>query len=371
MSHHHVKVPHGRSICDAPDCSHNRWHPGIEPALRIASGETVAIETRDSLDGQIRRGMGSSELAGLSLDSAHVLTGPIHVEGAKPGDLLAVHVEDVITPDYGFTAVLPPLGLLSDRFDKPFLLHWDLADGIATSDSLPGVRVSGAPFMGVMGLAPSLERLRSVNRREALAGKAGALILPPTPSRAIPDDQDVANEGWRTVAAHETGGNLDIRQLVKGSSLYLPVDVDGALFSTGDAHFAQGDGESCGTAIETSATLVARFEVLPGAAASRNQSSPSWTSPGPQMQQDGSAGYIATTGLSVADGDVVHALDARLAARNAVLAMIDMLGHDYGLSPEQAYCLVSVAGDLRISSIVNVPHALVSVTLPRAVLPVA
>lgn len=367
MTQHHIKVDHGHSICDAPGCSHNRWHPDIDAVLHIAPGETVEIETRDSLDGQIRRGMASGDLADVSLDSAHVLTGPIHVEGAAPGDLLAVHIERVTTPDYGFTAIFPGLGLLRDIYDKPFVLHWELDGSFATCDQLPGIRVPGAPFMGVMGLAPSHERLRSVNAREAAAARAGAIVLPPTSNRAVPSDPAIAGEAWRTVAAHEMGGNMDIRQLVAGSVLYLPVDVPGALFSTGDAHFAQGDGESCGTAIETSATLVARFELLKGGACARRQTTPSWSSPGPQDQQDGSKGYFATTGLSIDVDDVVHEADATLAARNAALSMIETLVHDYSLSREQAYCVISIAGDLRISSIVNTPHAMVSLTLPRSI----
>ena len=173
-SHHHIAVDHARSICDAPGCSHNRWHPAIAPTLRIGDGDTVTIETRDSLDGQIRRGMGASGLADISLDQCHVLTGPVHVEGAEPGDLLAVHIEAVHAADHGFTAMLPGLGLLRDIHPGPFLLHWDCADGVATSPQLPNVRVPGAPFMGVMGLAPSLDRLRRVNRREADAARAGA-----------------------------------------------------------------------------------------------------------------------------------------------------------------------------------------------------
>ncbi len=366
MAKYHLQVAHGRSICDAPAFSHNRWHPDIAAVLHIKSGDTVEIATRDSLDGQIRPDTPASDLAERSLDSAHVLTGPIHVEGAAPGDLLAVHILDVITPAHGFTVVLPGLGLLKDIFNTPFLLHWELADGYASCRDLPGIRIPGAPFMGVMGLAPSRQRLLSVNRREAAAARAGALVFPPLAKRAVPALPTLANEAWRTVAAHAVGGNMDVRQLIAGATLHLPVDVPGALFSTGDAHFAQGDGESCGTAIETSATLLARFELLKGAAHARRQTAPSWFVPGPP-RQDGVQGYFATTGLSVDVHDVIHAGDATLAARNATLAMIDMLGHDYGLSPEQAYCVVSVAGDLRISSIVNTPHALVSVVLPRAI----
>lgn len=366
-SHHHIPVEHGRSICDAPGCSHNRWHPAIAPTLRIADGDTVTIETRDSLDGQVRPGMAAGALADISLDQCHVLTGPIHVKGAAPGDLLAVHIEAVQAADRGFTAMLPGLGLLRDIHPGPFLLHWECSHGFATSPQLPNVRIPGAPFMGVMGLAPSLDRMRQVNRREADAARNGALVFPPLRSGAIPADAAIADEAWRTVAQHDVGGNLDIRQLTAGATLFLPVDVPGALFSTGDAHFAQGDGESCGTAIETSATLVARFEVIKEGARRRGQITPSYFTPDPQRQQDGSRGYYATTGYSVTADDRVIEGDATLAARNAAQAMIRALGHDYDLSPEQAYCLISIVGDLRISAIVDTPHATVSLTIPRSV----
>lgn len=364
---HHVRVDHDHSICVAPGCSHNRWHPAIAPAVRIANGDSVMIETRDALDGQIRPGMTVAGMADISLDRCHVLTGPVYVEGAEPGDLLAVHIDAVEPADHGFTAILPGLGLLRDIYPGPFLVHWEMENGYAVSCQLPGVRIPGAPFMGVMGVAPSLDRLRRVNAREARARAESMVAFPPLRAGAVPSDLAIADEAWRTVAPQETGGNIDVRQLTAGSVLYLPIDVPGALFSTGDAHFAQGDGESCGTAIETSAALLARFEVLKGAAAARDQTSPSFLTPNPQGQQDGSLGYYATMGYSVTAEDRVVEGDATLAARNATLAMIKALGHDYGLSPEQAYCVISVAGDLRLSAVVDLPHAAVSLTVPRSV----
>jgi formamidase len=366
MSHHIISVDHGHSICDAPGCSHNRWHPLIEPALRIAAGDTVEIETRDSLDGQIRPAMKAGEMADVVLDRAHVLTGPVFVEGAEPGDLLVVEIIEIVTPDYGFTALFPGLGLLQDRYPGPFLLHWDLGKGFATCAELPGIRIPAAPFMGVMGLAPSLAKLRAVNRREAdIAGRA--LVLAPEPRFAVPPEPAIAGEAWRTVAAHESGGNMDVRQLVAGSTLYLPVEVPGALFSVGDAHFAQGDGESCGTAIETSATITARFGLLKGEAARRNQRSPSYRCAVTETPGIGAAGWFATTGLPIDASGAVSPIDSTLAARNAAAAMVDALVIERGLTPEQAYCLFSVAGDLRISSIVNTPHALVSALLPQSI----
>ncbi|MFV3126736.1 acetamidase/formamidase family protein [Niveispirillum sp. KHB5.9] len=366
MATHCLRVDHARSICGDPRCSHNRWHPDIAPALRIASGDSVEIQARDCADGQIRPGMVNGDLADLSMDRCHTLTGPIHVEGAVPGDLLAIHVEKVVPASYGFSAILPGLGLLPEDVTGPFLVHWQCEDGYATSPQLPGIRIKGAPFMGVMGLAPSLERLRRVNQAEARAARNGAMVFSPLANEAVPSLAAVAAEGWRTIAPQDTGGNIDIRQLSAGSTLYLPVDVPGALFSTGDGHYAQGDGESCGTAIEIAATLTARFELLKGAARDRGQTAPSYLAPHLHAQ-DEIQGYFATTGRSVAGDGAVHVNDATLAARNATREMIRILAKDYDLTPEQAYCAISVAGDLRLSVMVNPPYALASLAIPRSI----
>jgi len=220
--------------------------------------------------------------------------------------------------------------------------------------------------MGVMGVAPSLERLRRVNRREAEIARNGGTVFMPLAAHAVPTLVEVAGEGWRTISQQDTGGNIDIRQLSAGATLYLPVDVPGALFSTGDGHYAQGDGESCGTAIEMAATLMARFEVLKGAARHGDLTAPSFFTPDVQTQ-DGALGYYGTTGRSVSTDDLVHLNDATLAARNAARAMIRLLGKEYDLTPEQAYCVLSIAGDLRLSAMVNMPYAAATMTVPKAI----
>lgn len=324
------------------------------------------MQARDCADGQIRPDMAAAGLADLNMDRCHPLTGPVFIEGAEPGDLLAIHIEDVQPAAHGFTAILPGLGLLNQDVTGPFLIHWECEDGFATSPQLPGVRIKGAPFMGVMGIAPSLERLRRVIEREASVARGGAMVFTPIASHAVPALPDVANEGWRTIAPQDTGGNVDIRQLSKGATLYLPVDVPGALFSTGDGHFAQGDGESCGTAIEMAATLTARFELLKGAARERGDTAPSFFATNVQAQDD-EQGYYGTTGRSVLADDVIQLNDATLASQNAVRAMIQLLGKEYDLTPEQAYCIISVAGDLRLSAMVNSPYAAATMTVPKAI----
>lgn len=366
MADHQLKLADEDSTdgSSAHGHKHNRWHPDIPAALTILSGQTVELEIRDASDGQIHSDITVHDLPTVNFGRAHPLTGPIYIEDAEPGDLLQVDIHRVTTIDRGFTATLPGRGLDPDLFPGPILVHWELADGYATSPQIEGVRIPAAPFLGTIGVAPSIERLRRVNEREKILAATGALVMPPNAAGALPQEPSIAEEAWRTTAAHEVGGNMDIRQLGSGSSVFFPVDVPGALFSAGDCHFAQGDGETCGTAIETSGTVEARFSVLKGEAARRSQTNPTFT-----LSADRSEAPVgelfATTALSVSSDGAVSFLDASLAAKNAVKMMVDQVVFDYGLSPEHAYVVASVAGSLIISSIVNVPHAQVSMTLPR------
>jgi formamidase len=369
LAHHYIElVDAGRNDgSSALGNKHNRWHPAIPPAIHIASGDTVEMETRDAADGQIRKSLISeADLMNVNFGRVHALTGPIYIEDAEPGDLLRVDVLTIVTSDEGFTATLPGRGFIPDIFPGPLLTFWELADGFATSEQIHGVRIPTAAFMGTMGVAPSLERLRRVNKRERALADTGALVMQPMAAGALPADPAIFDEAWRTTAAHEVGGNMDIRQLVEGTSVYFPVDVPGALFSTGDGHFAQGDGETCGTAIETSTIFTARFTLLKGEASRRRQTNPSFTVPADRRSAPAEE-IFATTALSVADDDSVSFLDANLAARNALIMMVDAIVFDYGLTRDQAYAVASIAGSLSISSIVNVPHAQVTMSIPRSI----
>ncbi|WP_033294077.1 acetamidase/formamidase family protein [Amycolatopsis jejuensis] len=354
-------------LAPAPDRRsglHNRWHPAIPPQLVLDSGDTVRLTTHDALDAQITPSTSISDLGGLELGRVHPLTGPIHVNDAEPGDVVAVHIEWVKPASaHGFTATFPGRGLMPDLFPGPLLAHWEFSGGFATSAQVPHVRIPAAPFVGTIGVAPSPERLAHIHERERIAAGNGALVMGPRAAGAIPDDPVVAREGLRTAAAHEVGGNMDIRQLGAGAVAYFPVDVPGALLSAGDAHFAQGDGETCGTAIEMAAEISARIVLHKGLARERGQSSPTFSFPITQPLER----YYATTGISVTPDGVIHPLDAALAARNAVSAMVDAVAFDHGLTREQAYLAASVAGDLRISSIVNVPHAQVTMLVPESI----
>lgn len=363
--HQHIHLDPHLPLFKQADKGHNRWHPDIKPLLRVSPGSTVELDTIDGVDGQITPRTTNDDLASLDLGRVHPMTGPVHVEGAEPGDLLAVKIETVLTADYGFTCIMPGFGFLRDLFPRPFVVHWEMADGFAHSKELPGVKIPGTPFMGVMGVAPSHELLQRIVAREAELAGRGGMAMPPDAAGALPADGAIAAKAFRTIAPHENGGNMDIKQLTAGSTLYLPVHVPGALFSVGDAHFAQGDGESCGTAVETSGRLVARFEVLKGEARRRKQTDPSYETVVPAAAQVSPRRFYSTTGFCVRrDDGRAESEDLTLAARNALVNMIDYLGDAYSLSREQAYCLASVAVDLKVSQVVDVPNVIVSASLP-------
>ena len=326
---------------------HNRWHPGLEPVATVEPGQTVTLETRDGLDGQLGRESDHADARRLDLGLGHPLTGPVFVEGAEPGRTLEVEFLGFEPDDFGVTAVIPGFGFLADLFPDPFLVKWEIADGVARSQEVPGVAVPGDMFPGVVGVAPSRERMERYEAREEALRDRGQPVAEPLPEAAVPA---AAADGLRTIPPRETGGNMDIRQLVAGSKLWLPVDVPGALFSIGDLHFAQGDGEVCGTAIEVAGSVSVRFAVhdVPGPAF------PAYETP----ERPGRRSF-ATVGIPVADG-----MDLNAAARAALLEMIAHLERRYGLARPAAYALCSACVDFRLSEVVDVPYPLVSALLP-------
>jgi formamidase len=332
---------------------HNRWHPELEPVAVVRPGEEVTLEAPLGTGDQIGRDSVHDDL--LTLDfSQDLLAGPVYVEGAEPGDVLAVELLEVEPADFGFSAVLPGFGFLADLIPGPFLVTWELDGRHARSAALPGVAVPGNPFPGTIGVAPSRELLELVNRREAeLARRTGLdlseLSPPPVPPAAA--------DGLGTLPPREIGGNLDVRHLTSGARLLLPVHVPGALLSLGDVHFAQGEGEVCGSAIEIGARVTFGVDVA---------SSPAWTPRFPAFETavQPERRYLATTGISVDDDGRQQLLDVGLAARRALLELIDYLVATYGFAREAAYVLASVAAELRISGVVDLPNALVSALLP-------
>jgi formamidase len=359
-----IRIDPRKTLAEEPGTGHNRWHPAIPPVIACDPGEEVVLETRDAFDGQMGPDATLETVRSPNLNVVHPLTGPVFVNGAEKGDLLDVEIIDVEPDSYGFTVQVPGFGFLRDVFPEPFIVRWSMADGWAESAELPGVRIPGAPFMGTIGLAPDQELLQTTAAREAAAHKRGGFVLLPDPTDAVPGDEPLASEALRTVPPRETAGNVDIKQLTKGTHLLVPVYAPGGLFSAGDAHFAQGDGEICGTAIEMRGAIRVRFSILKGEAERRGIRNPEFSRPAPLPTSHTPTRFHATTGVSVTSDGESRPEDLTLAARNAMLNMIDFLGASGGWTPQQAYAICSVAVDLKVSELVDVPSFLVSAVLP-------
>ena len=299
----------------APDPPHYVWDNAIAPRLTVASGDTVTFETRDASDFSFNLQSTTADLAAWVF-RGHPLTGPVFIHDARPGDTLQIDVLEVKPAAFGWTAIVPGLGLLPEDFTEPYLHMWDLSEGTYAQFN-ERVRIPLEPFCGVMGLA--------------LAEPGEHPTLPP----------------------RRVGGNMDIRQLVAGSSLYLPVEVEGGLFSVGDAHAAQGDGEVCVTAIEMSSTTTLRFTVRKDLSIGETQ----FSTPGLHTRGSSGAAYVTT-----ANGP-----DLMADTKQAIRYMIQYLQSSYGLSREDAYLLCSVAVDLKISQVVDMPNWIVSAFLPQEI----
>jgi formamidase len=334
-----------------PENGHNRWHPDIEPVAWVRPGEIVTLATRDGLAGQLTRDSTHEDCGRLSPGAAHPLTGPIHIDSAAPGDILSVEILSYETADFGVSCLIPGFGFLTDLFPDPYLLKWEIADGLATSDALPGVAVPAGVHAGVLGVAPSDALMEEQRAREEAIRKAGGPVADPAPDEASPAS---ASSGLRTIPPRENGGNLDIRRLVAGSTLYLPVHVRGANFSAGDIHFSQGDGEVCGTGVEVEGEVTVRLDVI-RAGTRHAPRFPSYKIPASPWGRD----FFATTG--VAEN---NPMDITEAARSALIAMIDWLEADHGLTRQAAYCLCSACVDLSLSQVVDLPSPLVSALCP-------
>jgi acetamidase/formamidase len=294
--------------------THSRWNNALAPRLTIDSGDVVHLECVDSSGAQVRQDSTLEDFMAIDRGKIHALSGPIAIHGAKPGDSLAIEVLDVAHKGWGWSSTIPGLGFLKERFDQPFLFHWQL-DRRVTRSLVPSV-VPLRPFCGVMGVAPA---------------EPGEI---------------------RTRPPGVFGGNMDVRELCAGATLYLPVLHPGALFSAGDAHAAQGDGEICINGIECPADVTLRFHL--------------------HKQHTLSGPLVETTSAEPATPAwivVESATDALAAARAATNRMIDLLIEGLSISAVHAYLLCSAAMNLRLSQVVNEPMITVSATLPKSVLP--
>ena len=366
---HLIAIDPSKPLGEEAETGHNRWHESIEPVVEVDPGDTVVYETRDAVDGQLSPSSTSSDVGNVDLNVVHPLTGPVFVKGAKPGDLLEakiVAIESDPWDQWGYTVEIPGFGFLREEFDEPYIVHWSLhGNEYAESEQIPGVRIRCNPFPGTFGLAPSAELRRRAEQRESALAERGGFALPPDPAGAVPSTAPIVLEGLRTVPPRETAGNIDIKQTTPGISMLIPVYAEGALVSTGDVHYAQGDCEACGTAIEMRSRVHVQFQVRKGEAERlgiqdlqfyRDDyfASPELAAP---------KRFFATTGISVRKDGQNESEDTTVAARNALFNMIRHL-EQRGYDRRQAYALCSVAVDLRISQTVDVPNILVSALLP-------
>ena len=321
-----IELDYTKACGDEPTKGHNRWHPDIPPAVEAEPGEEVVMQTRNAFDGGITPNSKPADLLNVNLNLVHPLTGPVYVKGAEPGDLLEVNILNIEPARWGFTSIIPGFGFLRDLFLDPFIVHWNISDGYAEAPELLGVRIPGAPFMGTIGVAPSRALRQEILLREEELRHRGGFVLGPNPHDAVPAWEPLATEGLRTVPPREHGGNVDIKQLTAGTRLMLPVYTEGALFSAGDAHFAQGDSECCGTAVEMDCTLHVSFQIRKGEAAKRNlnfvlfERYDYFTNPEMAVPKR----FLAATGISVSGG-VNESENATMSARNALLNMIQLL----------------------------------------------
>ncbi|MGH9292060.1 MAG: acetamidase/formamidase family protein [Acidimicrobiales bacterium] len=364
MTAHELRVDRRLHLAEEPGSGHNRWHPDIPTVLSVDDGDEVVFETRDALDGQIDEASTDVDAGKADLDVVHPLTGPVHVRGSEPGDLLEVELVEMTTDDFGFTMITPGFGFLRDEVDAPYIARWRIEGGFATSADLPGVKIGGGPFMGVIGVAPAMELVRRATRREEPLAASHPVVALPSPQGAVPAGGPEATEGLRTLPPRENGGNIDIRHLTVGSKVLLPVWVPGANLSVGDGHFAQGDGEVCGQAIEVGGRLLVRLRLRKGEAAARGIGTMCFEGVAPGGRE---GAYFATTGLCVRRDGTNAMEDLTVAARNAVDAMIAHLMGSYGFSRPQAHVICSVAVDLKVTQAVDVPNVSVAAFLPLGI----
>ena len=363
----------------------NRLHPDIPMVANAEPGERIVFVGRDAFDLTLDPDEFSSAKANPreGVGIVHALTGPVFIKGAKAGDVLAVTIEAVEPADVGWTEA-GPFGFAGDQFgtDERFIV-WRINEEYAVSDALPGVRIPNASFPGVVTTLPDDRLLADVLAREKQLLDLGGAVMTPDPDEAAPAALCGAEgtkpaECLRTIPPREHGGNMDIRYITTGTTVYLPCYIDGCGLAVGDFHYAQGDGEVAGTAIEMGGRMTVTTRIV---------DEPPDLSRGPHYEGPASVlripskRFYAVTGFPLKEAGSVPAdlayldspkiaglsnlsADINLAARNALTAMIDYIVSEYGYDRTQAYMIASIAVDMRIGQLVDVPNVGVTAILP-------
>lgn len=380
-----------KSFTEQEIVGHNRWHPDIPAAVTVKPGTSFRAHCREWFDGAIHNNDSAEDILNAPLNNVHTLSGPFHIEGAEPGDLLIVDILDVgpipqedsgplAGQGWGYTGIFAKQnggGFLTDRFPDAYKAIWDFSGQTTTSRHVPHVKYTGITHPGLMGTAPLAALLAKWNARE------GALIATDphrVPPLALAPELDgailgslsgdefsrIAGEAARTAPPRENGGNQDIKNLTKGTRVFYPVFVPGAKLSFGDLHFSQGDGEItfCG-AIEMGGFMDLHVDLIKGGMDTYGVSENAIFMPGntaPQYSE-----WIAFSGISVTvDGEQKY-LDSDLSYQNACMHAIDYLTK-FGYSPEQAYLLLGSAPiEGRLSGVVDIPNSCATVYIPTAI----
>jgi acetamidase/formamidase len=296
--------------------THNFWDRSYPPRLHIDSGDTVIFDVGEGSGGQVTPQTTAADLPSIDRSRLHALVGPVFVNGAEPGDALEVEMLNFQHHGWGFTYITPG-SLLASEFEAPYIHHWRVEDWGCVFDEEKAIVVPFEPFCGILGVAPQED---------------GRL---------------------NTYPPRRNAGNIDIRGVGRGARVWLPVLAPGALFSTGDTHAAQGEGEVCGTAVECPMQITLRFHLRKNMRISDLR----FTTPGPAAVS-GAAGYYVTSGTGP---------DIYENARTAVRAMIDYLSSEHCLTRAEAYVLCSASVDLKISNIVTPPNRVVTAHLPLSI----
>ncbi|MED1743914.1 formamidase [Brevibacillus borstelensis] len=363
---------------------HNRWHPDIPAVAAVNPGAVFRIECKDWTDGQIQNNDDPSDIRDVNLKRVHVLSGPIWVNGAEPGDLLVVDILDIGPlqgAEWGFAGIFAREnggGFLTEHYPEAAKSIWDFHGIYTTSSHIPGVRFAGITHPGLIGVAPSHELLAKWNKRERELVATDPHRVPelatlPDPTSTVlgsltgAEYERIAAEGARTVPPRENGGNCDIKNLSRGSRIYFPVFVKGAKLSMGDIHFSQGDGEIsfCG-GIEMAGFIDLHVDIIKGGMAKYGIVNNPVFKPGPVEPHYSE--FLVFEGISVDEfSGKQHYLDAHLAYRRACLNAIEYL-KTLGYTGEQAYMLLSTAPvEGRISGIVDIPNACCTLAIPTAI----
>jgi len=371
--------------CNEDPACFNRLHPAIPMAARARPGATIVFHSRNASDFDLDPEAPPDPRDGdVGKGTVHPLTGPVHIEGSEPGDVLKVRILDIAPGPWAYTTITGN-GFVSEEIAGPIRVLWRLNRDFAVSDDLPGIRIPNRSFPGIVTVMPGPDQHAQMMAREAELWEAGGAVSPPayithaSPRGICGEGGTHSGECLRTIPPREHGGNMDIRYLGVGVSIYLPCYVDGCGLGIGDLHFAQGDGEVSGTALEMDATVTLTTELIKGGGRSMERG-PHYEGPS-NLLDIPSRSFYATTGFPIKEkgevpadmrylaSDKVATLenlskDISLAARNALLEMIDYISDTYGYTREQAYIIASVAVDLRIGQLVDVPNVGVTAILP-------